>query len=54
MASSQGLKVACGLFNILDAKDRKAVIKSLPVGEMITNKIAHLFIIHVNNTLDDT
>ena len=54
LASKEGLKVACGLFNILDAKDRKLVVKSLPVTEMITNRIAHLFVIHVNNTLDDT
>lgn len=42
------------MFNILDAKERKLVIKSLPVGEMVVNKIAHLFLIHVINTLDDT
>jgi hypothetical protein len=38
----------------LDAKDRKAAIKALPVVEMTQNKIAHLFLIHVANTLDDT
>lgn len=54
LASSQGLKVACALFNLLDAKDRKTVVKSLPVAEMATNRIAHLFIIHVANNLDDT
>jgi pumilio family protein 6 len=56
LASKQGLFVACGLFNILDAKDRKFVVKSLgePLKEMVTNKIAHLFIIHVLNNLDDT
>ena len=54
LASKEGLKVACGLFNVLDAKDRKAVVKSLPVGEMALNKIAHLFLIHVANNLDDT
>ena len=54
LASSQGLSVACALFNLLDAKDRKAVVKSLPVAEMVTNKIAHLFIIHIANNLDDT
>ena len=54
LASSQGLRVACALFNLLDAKDRKAVVKSLPVGEMAVNKIAHLFVIHVANNLDDT
>jgi len=44
------------LFNILEAKDRKFVIKSLkePLAEMLTNKIAHLFVVHVVNTLDDT
>jgi hypothetical protein len=54
LASRAGLNVACGIFNILDAKDRKSAIKSLPVVEMIQNKLAHLFIIHVTNTLDDT
>ena len=54
LASTQGLSVACALFNLLDAKDRKAVVKSLPVAEMVTNRIAHLFIIHVANNLDDT
>ena len=54
LASKEGLKVACALFNLLDAKDRKTVIKSLPVAEMATNRIAHLFLIHVANNLDDT
>ena len=54
LASKEGLKVACALFNLLDAKDRKAVVKSLPVGEMAVNRIANLFLIHVANNLDDT
>ena len=54
LASQEGLRVACALFNVLDAKDRKIVVKSLPVAEMATNKIAHLFLIHVANNLDDT
>jgi len=54
LASTEGLNVACGLFSILDAKDRKNAIKSLPIVEMLSNKIAHLFLIHVANTLDDT
>jgi hypothetical protein len=54
LASKAGLKAACGLFNVLDAKDRKAAIKGVPVEEMLQNKIAHLFLIHVANTLDDT
>ena len=54
LASREGLRVACALFNLLDAKDRKVVVKNLPIGEMSTNKIAHLFIIHVANNLDDT
>ena len=54
LASKEGLRVACALFNLLEAKDRKAVVKSLPVEEMSTNKIAHLFLIHVANNLDDT
>jgi hypothetical protein len=54
LASRPGLNVACAIFNILDAKDRKAAIKALPVVEMLSNKNAHLFLIHVANTLDDT
>lgn len=56
LASKQGLYVACALFSILEAKDRKLVVKSIqePLKEMITNKIAHLFILHVLNNLDDT
>jgi len=54
LASTEGLNVACGLFRNLDAKDRKNAIKSLPIVEMLSNKIAHLFLIHVANTLDDT
>ena len=54
LASKAGLSVACGIFSIMDAKDRKTVVKSLPVEEMLTNKIAHLFLIHIVTTLDDT
>lgn len=54
LASLKGLKVAVAMFNILEAKDRKAVVKSLPVAEMVSNKIAHLFVMHVFTTLDDT
>ena len=56
MASKQGLYVACACFTILDAKDRKVVVKSLKeiLKETFTNKIAHLFVVHVLNTLDDT
>ena len=56
LASKQGLTVACILFNVLDTKDRKMVVKSLqePLKEMVTNKIAYLFIVHVLNNLDDT
>lgn len=48
--------VACSLFNVLDAKDRKLVVKSVqePLKEMVTNKVAHLFILHMLNNLDDT
>jgi hypothetical protein len=35
LASRPGLNVACAIFNILDAKDRKLAIKSLPIVEMI-------------------
>jgi pumilio family protein 6 len=54
--SKQGLYVACSVFTVLDAKDRKVVVKSLKeiLKETFTNRIAHLFIIHVVNTLDDT
>ena len=56
LASKQGLYVACSLFTVLDAKDRKIVVKTLKesIKEMFTNKIAHLFIIHILNNLDDT
>ena len=56
LASYKGLYVACACFNLLDAKDRKIVVKSLKevIGEMLTNKISHLFIIHILNNLDDT
>lgn len=54
LASKPGLSAACAIFTVLDAKDRKAAIKALPVVEMLQNKLAHLFLIHVANTLDDT
>lgn len=54
LASRDGLSVACGMFNVLDAKDRKIALKTLPVNEMVGNKVAHLYLIHVANTLDDT
>lgn len=54
LASLKGLKVACALFNVLDAKSRKIVVKSMPIAELLTNRIGHLFVIHVANTLDDT
>lgn len=56
LGSKAGLEVACSLFNVLDAKDRKLVVKSLqePLNEMSLNRIAHLFIIHILNNLDDT
>jgi hypothetical protein len=54
LASRDGLAVACGMFNVLDAKDRKIALKTLPVNEMVANKVAHLYLIHVANTLDDT
>jgi|TARA_B110000305_G_C18972434_1_gene417787 hypothetical protein len=56
LASKQGLLVACALFNLMDAKDRKTVVKSLqePMKEMVTNKVASLFLVHVLNSLDDT
>lgn len=56
LASKPGLLVACSLFNLLDAKDRKIVVKSLqePLKEMVVNKVASIFLVHVLNTLDDT
>lgn len=56
LSSKQGLYVACVIFTVLDAKDRKVVVKTLKdiLKEMMTNRIAHLFVIHVINTLDDT
>jgi len=56
LSSKHGLLVACAVFQVLDAKDRKIVVKSMKdiIKEMLTNKIAHLFVIHVINTLDDT
>lgn len=54
LSSREGLRVACTFFDILDAKDRKVAVKNLPINEMVVNKIAHLFVIHVANTLDDT
>ena len=56
LSSYKGLYVACASFSLLDAKDRKVVIKSLKddLKEMLTNKISHLFIIHILNNLDDT
>jgi hypothetical protein len=56
LASYQGLYVACACFTMLDAKDRKGVLKILKddIKEMFTNKLAYLFLIHVLNNLDDT
>lgn len=56
LASIQGLYVACSCFTIMDSKDRKVVLKSLKenMKEMFTNKMAHLFIIHILSVLDDT
>ena len=56
LASYQGLYVACACFTLLDAKDRKVVLKTLKenMKEMFTNKMGHLFLIHVISTLDDT
>lgn len=56
LASKNGLAVACGIFTILDAKDRKLAIKAFKsiATETFTNKIAHVFIAHMINTVDDT
>lgn len=41
---------------MIDAKDRKTVVKTLKedMKEMFTNKMAHLFLIHILYNLDDT
>jgi hypothetical protein len=39
---------------VLDAKDRKNAIKSIPVAELLNNKLGHLFLTHITVTLDDT
>jgi pumilio family protein 6 len=56
LASTQGLYVSCACFTMLDAKDRKLVLKSLKedIKEMFTNRLAHLFLIHILLNLDDT
>jgi hypothetical protein len=56
LASYPGLYVACASFTMLDAKDRKGVLKTLKenIKEMFTNKLSHLFLIHILNNLDDT
>lgn len=56
LASVQGLYVACACFTMIDAKDRKLVLKSLKenMKEMFTNRLGHLFVIHILSTLDDT
>ena len=56
LASYQGLYVACACFTMLDAKDRKGVLKTLKddIKEMFTNKLSYVFLIHVLNSLDDT
>ena len=53
LASYKGLYVACACFNVLDAKDRKVVVKSMKdvLKEMFSNKISHLFVLHVLHTL---
>lgn len=56
LASYPGLYVACACFTMIDAKDRKTVVKILKedMKEMFTNKMAHLFLLHILYTLDDT
>lgn len=56
LSSKNGLKAACGIFNILDAKDRKTVLKAFKpiLKEALTNRVAYLFLVHMSNTLDDT
>jgi hypothetical protein len=52
----KGLYVACSILTVSGAKERKVIVKSLKnvVPEMLKNKVAHLFLIKVLNTIDDT
>ena len=56
LSSKKGLFVACSVWNIIEPKDRKVVLKAFKdiMKETFTNKIAHLFICHMILTLDDT
>lgn len=56
LASNQGLYVACAAFTLMDAKDRKGVLKTLKenMKEMFTGKLTSVFLVHIINTLDDT
>ena len=56
LSSKKGLFVACSIWNVLDAKDRKIVVKSFKeiIKETFVNKVAHLFVCHMLLTLDDT
>ena len=56
LSSRNGLKAACGIFTVLDAKDRKLAIKAFKsiLKETLTNKVASVFVAHMVNTVDDT
>lgn len=56
LTSREGLKVACGVFTISNAKDRKTIVKSLKglVKELVLHPIGSLFLVKVINSYDDT
>lgn len=52
----EGLKVACGVFTISNAKDRKVLLKHFKgkAKEMAIHPIASLFLLKVISSYDDT
>ena len=56
LTSLEGLKVACGVFTISNAKERKNIVKLLKgnVKELVKNEIASLFLLKVLTSYDDT
>lgn len=56
LTSREGLKVACGVFTISNAKDRKTIVKNLKsvVKELAVHPIGSIFLVKVINSYDDT
>ena len=56
LTSIEGLKVACGVFTISNAKDRKILLKHFKgkAKEMAIHPIASLFLLKVISSYDDT